>query len=70
MTGHFTTADGCERWIQMSDAPHFYRIPITRRVKWNENYPFSTPRRVYMSRNYELVRIEPERGLAHYEEVA
>lgn len=70
MTGHFTTLDGCERWVQLvGTATEYYRMPFTYRVPRIESIPFTTPCISYDFRTYKLESLDYARGLAEYVEV-
>lgn len=70
MTGHFTTADGCERWgYIVGPVGESYRVPILYRTPRDESRPFSTPRDTYAYRMYKLESVDYTEGLAHYVEV-
>ena len=68
MTGHFTTFDGCERWIHITTpVTEYYRVPYSYPTPISDvPMPSST---TYAYRTYKLERIEPLRGLVHYVEV-
>lgn len=72
MTGHFTTLDGCERWVSLTEVPTEYlRVPISYPTPINPGTAPVMPRSSSWSyRLYKLESAEFGRGLVHYVEVA
>lgn len=71
MTGHFTTADGCERWgpLESDQVESFYRVPFPVQQEVDQQFLFTPRGNTYKFRLYKLVGFEPSKGLAHYKEV-
>jgi hypothetical protein len=71
MTGHFITADGCEKWEKIYFELHtnFYKQPTRFRRSANSTSSLMLPKTTYGYRMYELESIEYGRGIAHFVEV-
>lgn len=67
MTGHFTSADGCQQWKRIDRAHLVYRLPL--RYVISVDAPMSHTSFDFSYRTYRLESIEPTVGLAHYQEV-